>query len=179
MQGALDKALGHRPGVFAQGGGEHRHVVAMMFGEGRAVWPVAGLVVRFHLHLHGARVASGIETGQRARRPEIAGGQHSAFGEAEDAVAGVVPEAPGCEHGPHEGHCDAGLSDQRPACAGEISLPEGIKLVTDSNALILHSHLVAAAKSTEEFEEELPSEPEVITEKAEETDESKPEKKSN
>ena len=63
--------------------------------------------------------------------------------------------------------------------AGEISLPEGMKLVTDPKALILHCHLVAAAKSTEEFEEELPSEPEVITEKADEADESGPEKKSN
>ena len=63
--------------------------------------------------------------------------------------------------------------------AGEISLPAGMKLVTDPKALILHCHLVAAAKSTEEFEEELPSEPEVITEKADEADESEPEKKSN
>ena len=63
--------------------------------------------------------------------------------------------------------------------AGEISLPEGMKLVTDPNALILHCHLVAAAKSTEEFEEELPSEPEVITEKAEDADESEPENKSD
>jgi large subunit ribosomal protein L25 len=63
--------------------------------------------------------------------------------------------------------------------AGEISLPDGIKLVTDPNALILHCHLVAAAKSTEESEEELPSEPEVITEKAEETEEGESEKKNN
>ena len=63
--------------------------------------------------------------------------------------------------------------------AGDISLPAGMKLVTDPKALILHCHLVAAAKSTEEFEEELPSEPEVITEKADEADESEPEKKSN
>ena len=36
---------------------------------------------------------------------------------------------------------------------------------------MLHCHLVAAAKSTEEIEEEMPVAPEVITEKAEEPQE--------
>jgi large subunit ribosomal protein L25 len=52
--------------------------------------------------------------------------------------------------------------------AGDIELPEGTKLVTDTETLVLTCHLVAAAKSTEELEEEMPVAPEVITEKAEE-----------
>ena len=49
--------------------------------------------------------------------------------------------------------------------AGDIVLPAGITLKTDPEALVLNCHLVAAAKSTEELEEEMPSAPEVITEK--------------
>lgn len=52
--------------------------------------------------------------------------------------------------------------------AGDIVLPEGAKLVTDPRALVLHCHLVAAAKTTEEIEEEAPTAPEVIGEKPEE-----------
>ena len=52
--------------------------------------------------------------------------------------------------------------------AGEVELPQGVKLVTNPDALVLNCHLVAAAKSTEELEEDMPSAPEVITEKAEE-----------
>ncbi len=52
--------------------------------------------------------------------------------------------------------------------ANEIILPEGSTLKTDGEALILNCHLVAAAITTEELEEELPSGPEVITEKEEE-----------
>lgn len=52
--------------------------------------------------------------------------------------------------------------------ASDIELPEGSTLKTDAEALILNCHLVAEAKSTEELEEELPTGPEVITEKAEE-----------
>ena len=54
--------------------------------------------------------------------------------------------------------------------AGDIELPEGAKLVTDAEALVLMCHPVAAAKSTEELEEEMPVAPEVITEKAEEAE---------
>jgi large subunit ribosomal protein L25 len=50
--------------------------------------------------------------------------------------------------------------------AGDIELPGGVKLVTDVKALVLNCHLVAEAKSTEDVEEELPTDPEVITEKA-------------
>ncbi|MCK4958496.1 MAG: 50S ribosomal protein L25 [Planctomycetes bacterium] len=50
--------------------------------------------------------------------------------------------------------------------AGDIELPSGMKLATAADALVLTCHLVAAAKSTEEMEEEMPSAPEVITEKA-------------
>ena len=51
--------------------------------------------------------------------------------------------------------------------AGDIELPEGMKLATDPETLVLMCHLVAAAKSTEELEEEMPVAPEVITEKVE------------
>jgi large subunit ribosomal protein L25 len=51
--------------------------------------------------------------------------------------------------------------------ARDVELPEGAKLVTDENALVLHCHLITKAKTTEELEEELPAAPEVITEKAE------------
>ncbi len=50
--------------------------------------------------------------------------------------------------------------------AGDIELGEGIKLATNPDTLVLTCHLVAAAKSTEELEEEMPVAPEVITEKA-------------
>lgn len=49
--------------------------------------------------------------------------------------------------------------------AGDVELPAGAKLVTDPEALLLTCHLVAAAKTTEEVEEEMPAGPEVITEK--------------
>jgi large subunit ribosomal protein L25 len=52
--------------------------------------------------------------------------------------------------------------------AGQIELPEGVKLVSDPNLVIVTCHLVAAAKTTEEIEAEIPSVPEVIGEKAEE-----------
>jgi len=60
--------------------------------------------------------------------------------------------------------------------AGEVELPEGAKLITSPDALIVTCHLVAAAKSTEEVEEEMPVSPEVITEKAAEESEGEPEK---
>lgn len=51
--------------------------------------------------------------------------------------------------------------------ARDVELPEGVKLVTDGDALVLNCHLVTKVKTTEELEEELPVAPEVITEKAE------------
>ena len=48
--------------------------------------------------------------------------------------------------------------------ASDVELPAGIKLITDSEALIVTCQLVAAAKSTEEIEEEMPTAPEVIGE---------------
>ena len=50
--------------------------------------------------------------------------------------------------------------------AKDIELPDGAKLITDPEALMLTCHLVAAAKSTEELEEDMPTAPEVITERA-------------
>ena len=44
---------------------------------------------------------------------------------------------------------------------------EGMLLKTAPDAIVLACNVVAAAKSTEDIEEEAPSTPEVITEKAE------------
>ena len=48
--------------------------------------------------------------------------------------------------------------------AGDIALPDGVKLVSSPEALVVTCHLVAAAKTTEEVEEEMPAAPEVISE---------------
>jgi large subunit ribosomal protein L25 len=55
--------------------------------------------------------------------------------------------------------------------AGEVALPEGIKLISSPDAILATCHLVAAAKTTEEIEEEAPTAPEVIGEKKEEPEE--------
>jgi large subunit ribosomal protein L25 len=57
--------------------------------------------------------------------------------------------------------------------AGDIELPSGVKLVSSPETLLVTCHLVAAAKTTEEVEEEMPAAPEVIgeTKEEEETDE--------
>ena len=55
--------------------------------------------------------------------------------------------------------------------AGEIELPEGVKLVSPPNTLIVACHLVAAAKTTEEIEEEAPAGPEIIGEAAKDEEE--------
>ncbi len=52
--------------------------------------------------------------------------------------------------------------------AGDIELPDGIKLVSPPDIVLVTCSLVAAAKSTEEIEEEMPAAPEVITEVKEE-----------
>jgi len=46
--------------------------------------------------------------------------------------------------------------------AGDIELPEGVKLASPAETLVVTCHLVAAAKTTEELEEEVPATPEVI-----------------
>jgi len=48
--------------------------------------------------------------------------------------------------------------------ASDISLPDGVKLVSSPEALVVTCHLVAAAKTTEQVEEEMPVTPEVISE---------------
>ncbi len=48
--------------------------------------------------------------------------------------------------------------------ASDIELPTEVKLVSDPTTLLVTCHLVAAAKTTEELEEEAPTAPEVITE---------------
>jgi large subunit ribosomal protein L25 len=56
--------------------------------------------------------------------------------------------------------------------AGDVELPEGVKLVSEPSTLLLACGLVAAAKSTEEIEEEVPTAPEVIGEVKEAEEES-------
>lgn len=48
--------------------------------------------------------------------------------------------------------------------AGDIELPDGVKLISPPETLLITCHLVAAAKTTEEVEEEMPVGPEVIGE---------------
>ena len=57
--------------------------------------------------------------------------------------------------------------------ASDVELPDGVKLVSDPSTLLVTCGLVAAAKSTEELEEEAPVAPEVIGEakEAEEAEE--------
>ncbi len=54
--------------------------------------------------------------------------------------------------------------------AGDIELPDGAKLLSPPETLMVTCHLVAAAKTTEQVEEEIPAAPEVIGE-AEESEE--------
>jgi len=61
--------------------------------------------------------------------------------------------------------------------AGEIELPEGINMVSSPDTLLVTCHLVAAAKTTEELEEETPVAPEVIGEPKEPEAEEAPEEK--
>ena len=46
----------------------------------------------------------------------------------------------------------------------DIELPDGVKLVSSPETLVVTCHLVAAAKTTEQVEEEMPVAPEVISE---------------
>jgi len=48
--------------------------------------------------------------------------------------------------------------------ASDIELPDGINLVSPPETLLVTCHLVAAAKTTEEVEEEMPVTPEIIGE---------------
>jgi large subunit ribosomal protein L25 len=64
---------------------------------------------------------------------------------------------------------DVGVGDT--LVAGDVELPEGINLITSSTQVIATCSLVAAAKSTEELEEEVPAAPEVIGEAKEEESE--------
>lgn len=55
--------------------------------------------------------------------------------------------------------------------AGDVKLPEGVKLVTPPDIIVASCHLVAAAKTTEEIEAEAPTAPEVIREREGEKEE--------
>ena len=65
---------------------------------------------------------------------------------------------------------EVGIGDTLHAC--DIEFPDGVKLVSAPDTLLVTCSLVAAAKSTEELEEEMPVTPEVIGEvkKPEEAD---------
>jgi len=54
--------------------------------------------------------------------------------------------------------------------AGDVKLPVGVRLVSDVQTLLVTCHLVAAAKSEEEAEEEAPLAPEVIGKEEGETE---------
>jgi large subunit ribosomal protein L25 len=57
---------------------------------------------------------------------------------------------------------DVGVGDA--LHAKDIELPDSVKLVSSPDTLLVTCHLVAAAKTTEQLEEEAPLAPEVITE---------------
>jgi large subunit ribosomal protein L25 len=61
--------------------------------------------------------------------------------------------------------------------AGDIELPDGVALSSPPDTLLVTCHTVAAAKTTEELEEEVPVTPEVIGEVKEEGAEESPEEK--
>jgi len=67
---------------------------------------------------------------------------------------------------------DVGVGDS--LHAGDVELPEAVKLVSSPSTLLVTCSLVAAAKSTEELEEEELAAPEVIGE-VKETEEVSPE----
>jgi large subunit ribosomal protein L25 len=60
--------------------------------------------------------------------------------------------------------------------AGDVTLPQGVKLVTDTAAIVLACHVVVEAKTTEEAELEAPAGPEVITKPKKEGEEGEEEK---
>ena len=51
--------------------------------------------------------------------------------------------------------------------AGDIALPEGVKLVSSPDTLVVSCNILAVAKTTEEVEAEMPAAPEVIGEEKE------------
>lgn len=72
---------------------------------------------------------------------------------------------------------DVGVGDT--LHAGDIELADGVRLVSDPSTLLVTCSLVAAAKSTEELEAEVPVAPEVIGEAKEAEEEGEaPEEKS-
>lgn len=56
--------------------------------------------------------------------------------------------------------------------AGDIKLPEGVKLVSSPETIVVTCHVLAVAKTTEQLEEEAPVAPELIRERAPEEQES-------
>ena len=63
--------------------------------------------------------------------------------------------------------------------ASDVELPSGVKLASAPSTLLVTCSLVAAAKSTEELEAEMPAAPEVIGEVKEEAEEEGAEEKTS
>ena len=61
--------------------------------------------------------------------------------------------------------------------ARDIELPDGVKLISPAEMLLVTCHLVAAARTTEEIEKEMPVSPEVISEVKEAEEEPSEQKK--
>ncbi len=55
--------------------------------------------------------------------------------------------------------------------AGDIKLPDGVKLVSSSETIVATCHVLAVAKTTEQLEEEAPVAPELIREREPEEEE--------
>jgi large subunit ribosomal protein L25 len=95
--------------------------------------------------------------------------------DASEMVKVAVPlELKGTAQGTHEGgiieeHTDhlevkCKVTDIPEVHAADVELPEGVELASDPGTLLVTCHLVAAAKTTEVLEEEVPIAPEVIGE---------------
>ncbi len=70
---------------------------------------------------------------------------------------------------------DVGVGDS--LHASDIELPEGVNLASSPETLVVTCHLVAAAKTAEQVEEEMPTAPEVIGEAEKPEDEESPQEK--
>lgn len=66
---------------------------------------------------------------------------------------------------------EVGVGDH--LCAKDIVLPDGVKLISDPEMVLVTCHVIVEAKTTEEMEEEQPSTPEIISEKKDDEPEAK------
>jgi len=66
---------------------------------------------------------------------------------------------------------EVGVGDH--ICAKDVAMPDGVKLISDPELVLVTCHLFAQAKTTEEVEEEQPTAPEIIGEKKDDEPEAK------